>query len=71
VSPSDDMADVLAKVNNYQLVGTAVWVVFPKKKEIGVFIPGQPAKNLGSDDTLDGGAILRGFSIALRDIFGA
>jgi Uma2 family endonuclease len=70
VSPSDDMGDVLAKVNNYLLVGTAVWVVFPKKSEIGVFVPGQPAKSLSISDTLDGGKVLPGFEVAVQDVFG-
>ena len=71
VSPFDDMGDVLAKVNNYLLAGTVVWVFFPQKSEIGVFVPGQPAKSLGVNDALDGGAILPGFTAAVRDIFGA
>jgi len=71
VSPSDETGDILAKVNNYLLVGTVVWVFFPQKTEIGVFVPGQPAKSLGVNDTLDGGAILPGFTAAVRDIFEA
>jgi len=70
VSPSDDIGDALAKVNNYLLAGTVVWVFFPKKREIGVFIPGQPSKTLGVNDTLDGGAVLPGFAAPVRDIFG-
>ena len=70
ISPTDDMGDVLAKVNNYQLAGTVVWVVYPNKKEIGVFVPGQTAKSLGVNDTLDGGTVLPGFTVVVKDIFG-
>lgn len=69
VSPSDETSDVLTKVNNYQLAGTTVWVVFPKSKEIQVFVPGQLTRKLGIKDTLDGGAVLPGFSAKLEDIF--
>lgn len=69
VPPSDEMGDVLAKVNNYLLAGTVVWVCFPQKKEIGVFAPGQPAKSLSLNDSLDGGEVLPNFAAAVRDIF--
>lgn len=69
VSPSDEMDDVLAKVGNCQLAGTTVWVVYPKQKEIRVFVPGQSSKKLSIDDTLDGGSVLPGFTAKLRDIF--
>jgi hypothetical protein len=65
------MGDVLAKVNNCLLAGTVVWVFFPQKTGGGVFVPGQPAKSLGTNDTLDGGEVLPGFTAAVRDIFGA
>ena len=71
VSPTDEMGDVLSKVNNYQLAGTVVWVVFPTKKEIGVFVPGQTAKTLGINDALDGGNVFPGFAVAVKDIFTA
>jgi Uma2 family endonuclease len=69
VSPSDEIDDVLAKVDSYTLAGTSVWVVYPKSKEIRVFTPGQPSKKLGIDDSLDGGEVLPGFTAKLQDIF--
>jgi Uma2 family endonuclease len=69
VSPTDETGDILTKVNNYQLAGTTVWVVYPKAREIQVFVPGQPARKLGIDDTLDGGNVLPGFTAKLQDIF--
>lgn|SRR5574341_672849 len=69
VSPSEQMGDVLAKVNNYLLAGTVVWVFFPTNKEVGVFVPGQPARSLGMGDTLDGGDVLPGFKVVVKDVF--
>jgi hypothetical protein len=34
-----------------------------------VYAPGQPVKTFGIDDTLDGGDVLPGFALAVREIF--
>jgi len=46
-----------------------VWVLKQPTKQVAVFAPGQPVKVLGSDGVLDGGALLRGFTLRLADIF--
>jgi len=69
ISPTDETGEVVAKTNGYVLAGTTVWLVYPKRKEIHVYVPGQPIKKLGIDDTLAGGAILPGFTAKLADIF--
>ena len=69
VSPSDEIDDVLTKVNGYLMAGAMVWVVYPGSKEVRVFVPGQPSRKLGIDDTLDGGTVLPGFTAKLADIF--
>ena len=57
------------KQGNYQIAGTLLWVVYPETKEVEVFAPGQPVKILGINDTLNGGAVLPGFTLAVKDIF--
>lgn len=57
------------KLINYLSVGTVVWVIYPETKEVEVYLPGHPAKILGLNDTLDGGDVLPGFQLAVRDIF--
>jgi Uma2 family endonuclease len=57
------------KVANYLAAGTTVWVAYPSRKQIAVYAPGQPGKVLGLEDALDGGDVLPGLSIALKDIF--
>ena len=54
---------------NYLLAGTLLWYVYPDEQRIKVYEPGQPAKTLGIDDVLDGGKVLPGFNLAVKDIF--
>jgi Uma2 family endonuclease len=69
ISPSDTMRDVLAKVTSYLAAGTVVWVFFPDVKEAQVHAPGRPVRMLGIEDTLDGGDILPGFMLPLKQLF--
>ncbi|MCU0497550.1 MAG: Uma2 family endonuclease [Anaerolineae bacterium] len=57
------------KVTNYLAVGTVVWVVYPETQEVEVYHPGAPALVLGINDTLDGGTILSGFQLPVKEIF--
>ena len=69
LSPSDKPRKVRTKIRNYMAAGTVVWLVDPEEKEIDVCIPGQPEKTLQIGDTLDGGDVLPGFRLAVKDIF--
>lgn len=69
VSPTDRPTVIADKVANYPLAGTLLWYVFPNDKQVKVYAPGQPAKTLGIDDVLDGGKVLPGFKLAVKDIF--
>jgi Uma2 family endonuclease len=57
------------KVANYLSAGTMVWIVRPETKIIEVYTPGRQVLILGINDTLDGGDVLPGFKLAVRDIF--
>ena len=69
VRPSDAISDMLARIVQYQLAGTTVWLVYSRSREIQVFTPGQPTRKLGIDDILDGGEVLPGFTAKVQDIF--
>jgi Uma2 family endonuclease len=47
-----------------------VWIVYPQEKLVEVYRPGQPMEIFGIEDTLDGEAVLPGFKLALRELFG-
>ena len=61
--------DLRTKVVNYLAAGTVVWVVLPETKEVEVYVPGQPRKLVSVDGTLDGGDLLPGFTLPVKEIF--
>lgn len=46
-----------------------VWLVYPEAKEVEVYRPGQPVQIISAAGTLDGGEVLPGFTLAVKDIF--
>ena len=70
VSPSDTADEVHQKVQNFLRAGTRLlWVVYPRTRTVDVHTP-QGARTLTLTDTLDGGDVLAGFTLPLRDLFG-
>lgn len=70
VSPSDRAGQVARKVAKWLHAGVRlVWVIYPRTKTIVVHEPGAAPRTLGVHDTLDGGAVLRGFSCPLQDLW--
>lgn len=57
------------KIANYLAAGTLLWIVYPETKTVEIYAPGQAMRWVGIDDTLDGGDVLPGFKLAVRDIF--
>ncbi len=71
LSPTNDEEEIRIKIVNYLLAGAVVWLVDPFKKYVQVFVPNQSPQTLGIDGVLDGGSVLPGFKLAVKDIFGA
>ena len=69
VSPTDRPKNIIDKVANYLAAGTVVWMVYPDEKQIKVYEPGQPVKTYTVKDVLDGGRVLPGFELSLKDLF--
>jgi Uma2 family endonuclease len=59
------------KLSNYAAAGTLVWVVYPEEKSVEVYSPGQAVKVLTAEDEIDGGEVLPGFKLPLKNIFNA
>lgn len=57
------------KLAQYSGTGTTVWVVYPETREVEVHAPDGSERILGENDTLDGGEILPGFSLSVKEIF--
>lgn len=67
---TDESRDTLRiKIANYLAAGTVVWVGVVETKTFEVYVPGQPVKIVGINGTLDGGDVLPGFTLAVKDIF--
>jgi len=69
LSPSDRYTDVHAKVRAWLAAGTrVVWVIDPAERRVAIHtVVG--AHELGEDATLDGGDVLPGFALPVRELF--
>lgn len=70
LSPSDRMADALAKVAMYPQAGVQiVWPVNPASETVTVFLTDAAPATRQMTDTLDGGDVLPGLTIPVAEIF--
>ncbi len=71
ISPSERASDIQAKVQKYLQYGTRlVWVIYPDTRQAAVFQQGtNQSDTLDINGTLDGGDVLPGFTLPVRDIF--
>jgi len=69
ISPNDDPDEVHLKVTEYLKYGTRmVCLFYPKSETAAVYTP-TTFQSIGRDEVLDGGEVLPGFRLALRDVF--
>jgi Uma2 family endonuclease len=68
LSPTNEPDELRIKVVGFLNAGTTVWVVNPDKQRVEVYAPGSAPKTLGIDETLDGGAVLPGFTLSVSAI---
>jgi len=70
LSPSDRLAPALSKVAAWLEAGVAVvWLVDPTAETVTIFGPEASPRVLTIEQTLDGGDVLSGFTLSVRDIF--
>ena len=70
VSPSDSRREVHDKARMWLRYGVdLVWVVQPDTRTVDVYEPGRGVVTLDEHDTLNGLAVLPGFTCAVSDIF--
>ena len=69
LSPSNTPDEMAIKVDNYLRAGVVVWVVNADLQRVTVHRPDAAPKTFGIDETLEGGSILPGFTLPVRDIF--
>jgi Uma2 family endonuclease len=72
VSPHDRYSDLLAKVHDWLTHGAReVWVADPQRRTVVVHRAGGQVVELGADGLVDGGELLPGLALAVRDCFPA
>jgi Uma2 family endonuclease len=69
ISPTDKAPEIRAKRQIYIQASILYGELYPKSQSIDVYAPGQPPRTLGINDTLDGGDVLPGFTLAIRELF--
>lgn len=70
VSPNDLLSEVRAKVKEYLEAGAGMVVVAdPQNRDAMVFRPGRPPLELSEDDVLEGGDVVPGWTLPVREIF--
>jgi Uma2 family endonuclease len=70
ISPSNSGTALAGKVRDYLAAGAqAVWVVDPSRRTLTVHRPGLFPETLASSDVLDGGFLLPGLRLLVRDLF--
>jgi Uma2 family endonuclease len=70
VSPSQSRRYVEEKVAIYLETGTRlVWVVHPLSRTVTAYAPDEEPQTVTADGVLDGGEVLPGFRLPVKDIF--
>jgi Uma2 family endonuclease len=71
-SPGNTPGEMKQKREDFFAAGTELfWIVYPDRREIEVFTAPENPLILGERDTLDGGAVLPGFTLRVADLFKA
>jgi Uma2 family endonuclease len=70
-SPTDSKRAMRRKAEKHLAYGTRlVWLVFPDEQEVEVYDARfEEVQNVGLNGTLDGGDVLPGFTLTVKDIF--
>lgn len=70
VSPEDTIGEIDARVIEYLDAGTRlVWIVHPRTRTITIYRSLDDVRVLTANDTMDGGDVLPGFAVAVKEIF--
>jgi Uma2 family endonuclease len=69
VSPTDKAPNIRAKRQIYRQAGILYWEMYPESRSIDVYAPGKELQTFGIDQTLDGGDVLPGFTLPVRELF--
>lgn len=70
LSPSETASDTEEKLADYRAAGTPLlWVVDPAKRMVTIYAADTPTRWMREGETLDGGDVLPGFTLAVEALF--
>jgi Uma2 family endonuclease len=70
VSPNDRADELETKIEEYiQSSVCLIWVIYPRQERVYVYDSATQLRRLTRADTLDGGAVIPGFRLALAELF--
>lgn len=70
VSPSESKASVHEKACTWLEAGCeTVWIIWPDDHSVTVYNSAEDIRQIGSDEKLDGGNVIAGFSVAVASLF--
>ncbi len=70
ISPSERRGKIERKIAEYRAAGVPLLLILrPRQRTVTIYEPDKPPRTLHEDDTLDGGSVLPGFTLPVRDIF--
>ncbi len=70
VSPGDKAGQIRRKIAQFLRAGTRlVWVVYPDERLVDVYRPNHDMQTAKIGEVLDGGDVLPGFTLPVRDVF--
>lgn len=70
VSPGNSAAELRRRTRDYVDAGVAqVWIVWPDDRTVSAYAGSMTPTELTSEDTLEGGDVLPGFSVPVADLF--
>lgn len=69
IAPTDAAVYVRDKRQIYLNAGILYWEVYPNLQRVDVYAPGEPMRSVDANGTLDGGAVLPGFTLAAAEVW--
>jgi Uma2 family endonuclease len=70
ISPTNTADEVSKKIHDYFRAGVElVWVIYPEPGEVYIYDSPISVRILARTDTLDGGKVLPGFELPLKELF--
>ena len=69
ISPTDKAGEIRKKREIYRAAQILLWEIYPEDQSVDVYVPDQPVRTFRIEEALDGGDVLPGFTLPVRELF--